>query len=175
MLTRHPPALEAASCLRALLEAALNAAGAVTVLRPMLTYALCAALYSPLGEAARQGLPDIVCRVVQRIRTPHCLSQVACCDAHSQYLAGPTARRGALAGELAALRAADPGSTVSEGWEAAAGATVQALEAAESRLRELARAATGPQASSDVEAVVEMECEAGTDAKPSFLESTCSR
>jgi hypothetical protein len=47
-----------------------------------------------------------------------------------------------LAGELAALRAADPGSTVSEGWEAAAGATVQALEAAESRLRELARAAT---------------------------------
>jgi hypothetical protein len=64
LLARDPPALEGASCLRALLEAALNAAGAVTVLRPMLTYALCAALYSPLGEAARWGLPDIVCHVV---------------------------------------------------------------------------------------------------------------
>jgi hypothetical protein len=78
----------------------------------MLTYALCAALYSPLGEAAR---------------------------------------RGALAGELAALRAPDHGSTAADGWEGAAGATVQALESAEARLRELARAATGPQASPDVE------------------------
>ena len=47
--------VEASACLRALLEAALDAAGAVTVLRPMLTYALCAALYAPLGEAARGG------------------------------------------------------------------------------------------------------------------------
>ena len=40
----------------------------------------------------------------------------------------------------------------------AAGATVQALESAEARLRELARAATGPDASPDVEKVVDMEC-----------------
>ena len=109
---------EASSCVRALLEAALDAAGSVTVLRPMLTYALCAALYSPLGAAAR---------------------------------------RGALAGELNALRLPDPGSSHAEGWETASGATVQALESAEARLRELARAATGPDASPDVESVIEME------------------
>ena len=106
---------EAVTCLRALLESALNAAGAVTVLRPMLTYALCAALYSPLGAAAR---------------------------------------RGALAAELASLRRPIRGSAVADGWESAAGATVQALESAAARLRELAYFQANP----DVEAVVEMEC-----------------
>ena len=94
---------------------ALNAAGAVTVLRPMLTYALCAALYAPLGAAAR---------------------------------------RGALAAELSSLRRPVRGSAVSDGWESAAGATVQALESASARLRELAYFQANP----DVEAVVEMEC-----------------
>jgi hypothetical protein len=106
---------EAVTCLRALLESALNAAGAVTVLRPMLTYALCAAMYSPLGAAAR---------------------------------------RGALAAELASLRRPIRGSAVADGWESAAGATVQALESAAARLRELAYFQANP----DVEAVVEMEC-----------------
>ena len=106
---------EAVTCLRALLESALNAAGAVTVLRPMLTYALCAALYAPLGAAAR---------------------------------------RGALAAELSSLRRPVRGSAVSDGWESAAGATVQALESASARLRELAYFQANP----DVEAVVEMEC-----------------
>ena len=106
---------EAVTCLRALLESALNAAGAVTVLRPMLTYALCAALYAPLGAAAG---------------------------------------RGALAAELSSLRRPVRGSAVSDGWESAAGATVQALESASARLRELAYFQANP----DVEAVVEMEC-----------------
>ena len=92
--------------------------------------------------------------------------------------AGRGCSRGALAESLASLRvpATFEGGSASaaeddsiaygrgptkpspEGWESAAGATVQALESAEARLRELARAATGPDASPDVEKVVDMEC-----------------
>ena len=131
--------VEASACLRALLEAALDAAGAVTVLRPMLTYALCAALYAPLGEAARGGA---LAESLASLRVPATFeggSAAAAEDDSIAYGRGPT-------------------KPSPEGWESAAGATVQALESAESRLRELARAATGPDASPDVEKVVDMEC-----------------
>ena len=132
--------VEASACLRALLEAALDAAGAVTVLRPMLTYALCAALYAPLGEAARRGA---LAESLASLRVPVTSkgeSAAAAEDSDSgDYGRGTT-------------------KPSPEGWESAAGATVQALESAEARLRELARAATGPDASPDVESVVDMEC-----------------
>ena len=113
--------VEASACLRALLEAALDAAGAVTVLRPMLTYALCAALYAPLGEAARGGA---LAESLASLRVPATFeggSASAAEDDSIAYGRGPT-------------------KPSPEGWESAAGATVQALESAEARLRELARA-----------------------------------
>ena len=132
--------VEASACLRALLEAALDAAGAVTVLRPMLTYALCAALYAPLGEAARRGA---LAESLASLRVPVTSE-------------GESAAAAAEEDSIAYGRG--PTKPSPEGWESAAGATVQALESAEARLRELARAATGPDASPDVESVVDMEC-----------------
>ena len=46
---------EATSCVRALLEACVDLTGSAVALRPTLTYALCAALYDPLGAAARSA------------------------------------------------------------------------------------------------------------------------
>ena len=122
---------EATSCVRALLEACVDLTGSAVALRPTLTHALCAALYDPLGAAAR---------------------------------------RGALAEEIASLRAPAPASGSSptptnarkekrarEDWERATRDALDALESAEARLRALARAATGPNASPDVHAVVNTE------------------
>ena len=159
------PALraEASACLRALLEAALDAAGAVTVLRPMLTYAVCAALYAPLGDDARRGA---LAGELAKLREPAPEEGSSRGGANKEGSSGgngasPNNNGKARGGGSVArgfFGSALAGASAGAGWARAAGATVQALESAEASLRELARAAAGPEATPDVETVVDMEC-----------------
>jgi hypothetical protein len=122
---------EATSCVRALLEACVDLTGSAVALRPTLTYALCAALYDPLGAAARRGALKGELASLRLSRQ----------DA-SAFASRSDARKEKKA---------------REDWEKATRDVLGALEAAEARLRALAVAATGPRASLDVETVVDTE------------------
>ena len=125
---------EATSCVRALLEACVDVTGSAVALRPTLTYALCAALYAPLGAAARRGA---LAGELASLREPKLRR-----DARAATDANKKAR-----GEKKAR----------EDWEKATRDVLIALSAAEARLRALAKTATGPRASPDVHAAVEAE------------------
>ena len=122
---------EATSCVRALLEACVDLTGSAVALRPTLTYALCAALYDPLGAAARRGALKGELASLRLSRQ----------DA-SAFASRSDARKEKKA---------------REDWNKATRDVLGALEAAEARLRALAVAATGPRASLDVETVVDTE------------------
>ena len=125
---------EATSCVRALLEACVDLTGSAVALRPTLTYALCAALYSPLGAAARRGA---LAFELKSLREPRSLSSTG---GGSPKNINPRKEKRAR-----------------EDWYTATRDVLDALDSAEARLRALARAATGPRASPDVETVVETE------------------